>query len=89
LRTAAHRTTSLHKVDQGWTKLGFSIIGTYNGSDISIWEGNTVVHTEHVDFVVYNGFNEDNEVDVGSWTGHALAFRGFIYDFKFAGGDLA
>ena len=77
-------TDSHFRIDRGWTKVGYSISGTSDGSHVSIYHDDSAIHSGFLDSTIYKAIDDGFQTTIGSFHGAAYFFQGFLFDFRYS-----
>lgn len=80
-------TSSNHRIERGWTKIGYSVEHDVNKSHVTLHEGETSVGMFTLsDWVIYKHVGDGLGTSLGGHLGLMYSMKGFIYDFKYVQG---
>jgi len=79
----------LARVDRGWSRVGFSIMCYYYGSEVIFYSNDMMIHNEDMNYTIFKAIGDDFKYSLGSFHGEAYFLQGFIFDFKYAAEFIA
>ena len=76
------------RIERGWTKLGYAIQGTGEGSQVTIYENDDEIWWDYMEQVVFKAIGDGIETSLGSFSGASYFLQGFMFDFKYTAQSL-